>query len=105
MSNTKAQAVYSLKAYHKDYSVKLNDEAAPEGTFTNAITELEEVEKLSLDIPEFVGHAFGTNTFTVFFADGGASIYRYQDFCRIDIRPIPVEEVTEEEATAGVLVH
>lgn len=105
MTQSNPQAVYSLKAYQKDYSVKLNDEAAPEGVFTNAITELEEVEKLSLEIPEFVGHAFGTNTFTVFFEDGGASIYRYQDFCRIDIRPIPVEVTIDDTKTVGAPVH
>lgn len=95
------QSVYSLKAYTKEYKVKLQDE---EGA-ANAISELEEVEVLALEIPGFVGHAFGTNTFTILFANGGASVYRYQDFSRIDIQPLPVEAVTEEEATAGVLVH
>lgn len=92
---------YSLKAYKLDYQVELNEEEAPVGDFTSAVSNVVEVERLALEIPEFVGHAFGTNTFTIFFLNGGASIYRYQDFSRIDIQPIPVaeEEPEFEEAT------
>lgn len=93
---------FSLKAYTQDYKVVVNDTPSNDGEFVNAISDVVAVEKLALEVPEFVGHAFGTNTFTIFFQNGGASIYRYQDFTRIDIQPLSVEEPVPEfvEATA-----
>lgn len=78
--------MYNLKAYNKSYKYIM-----PEGAdYLSPIPQGEEVatEELVLEVPEYIGHAFGSNTFTVQLADGKAVIYNYASFYRIEITPL-----------------
>ncbi len=66
--------MFSFKAYKQEV----------QGDFPNLL----EVEVVALEYDEVVGHAFGSSTFTLQFSDGTIIIYRYQDFSKIEMKPI-----------------
>ncbi len=87
--------MFTLKAYRNyiDYDSTANDYV--------------DIEKLTLEVKDIVGHAFGTLTFSLQRIDGSVVIYKYENYDRIELTPdpIPEEELTEDGPVEGELVN